>query len=76
MEFKGPRAEVPPGRFPWFEVPGRASVGATIVFGHWASLGLCLEPGVVGLDSACVWGGELTAIRLEDRALFQQPRVD
>ncbi len=46
------------------------------VFGHWAALGLALGPGHLGLDSGCVWGHQLSAVRLDDRALFQVDAVD
>ncbi|MBC7513988.1 MAG: symmetrical bis(5'-nucleosyl)-tetraphosphatase [Herminiimonas sp.] len=62
---------VPDGRMPWFDVPGRRSADATVVFGHWSSIGLQLRPNLIGLDTGCLWGGKLTAVRLEDRALFQ-----
>jgi bis(5'-nucleosyl)-tetraphosphatase (symmetrical) len=71
-DFSGPLQQVPPGHVPWFAFPGRRSETHTIVCGHWAALGLHLEPGVVALDSGCVWGGALTALRLEDYAIFQQ----
>jgi bis(5'-nucleosyl)-tetraphosphatase (symmetrical) len=73
MEFhtKGEVAAPPPGYLPWFEVPGRASADHTIVCGHWSALGLRVEPGLLALDSGCLWGRELTALRLEDRAVFQ-----
>jgi len=45
----------------------------TVYFGHWASLGLYLGTNIIGLDSGCVWGRELTAMRLEDREIFQEP---
>jgi bis(5'-nucleosyl)-tetraphosphatase (symmetrical) len=61
----------PPGYIPWFEVPGRASAGTPIVFGHWAALGLKLTSDVLAIDSGCVWGRSLTAVRLEDRRLYQ-----
>lgn len=61
----------PPGYVPWFDMPGRKTADVTCVFGHWASLGLTLRPNLIGLDTGCVWGGKLTAVRLEDRALFQ-----
>src|SRR5450830_184936 len=61
----------PPGYIPWFDMPDRQTADVTCVFGHWASLGLTLRPNLIGLDTGCVWGGKLTAIRLEDRALFQ-----
>lgn len=73
MEFrtKGEVANAPPGYLPWFEVPGRASADHAIVCGHWSALGLRVEPGLLALDSGCLWGRELTAVRLEDRAVFQ-----
>jgi bis(5'-nucleosyl)-tetraphosphatase (symmetrical) len=69
--FTGPPADAPPGLVPWFEAPGRRSAGATAVFGHWAALGLRFAPGVRALDSGCVWGGSLTALRLEDAQVWQ-----
>jgi bis(5'-nucleosyl)-tetraphosphatase (symmetrical) len=73
MEFhtKGEVAAAPPGYLPWFAVPGRASADHTIVCGHWSALGLRVEPGLLTLDSGCLWGRELSAVRLEDRAVFQ-----
>lgn len=73
LDFKGPPSEAPTGTVPWFEVPGRASAGASIVFGHWAHLGLHLDDdaGVYGLDTGCVYGGSLTAMRLEDHRVEQ-----
>ncbi len=50
---------------PWFEFPGRASAGLNLVFGHWSTLGRYHAPGVCALDSGCVWGGALTALRLD-----------
>ena len=63
--------EAPPGYMPWFDVPGRKTEATTIVFGHWSTLGLLLRPNVIALDTGCIWGGKLTAVRLEDRAIFQ-----
>ena len=73
MDFhvKGEVAKAPPGFLPWFEVPGRRSADATLVVGHWSALGLKLSPKLCALDSGCLWGGQLSALRLEDRALFQ-----
>jgi bis(5'-nucleosyl)-tetraphosphatase (symmetrical) len=56
---------------PWFDAPGRRTADVTVVFGHWSALGLVLRPNLVGLDSGCVWGGKLTAVCLDDRALLQ-----
>lgn len=58
----GTRAD---GLLPWFRVPGRASAGAKIVFGHWSTLGFHQENDCVCLDTGCLWGGELTALRLD-----------
>ncbi|MDL1871803.1 symmetrical bis(5'-nucleosyl)-tetraphosphatase [Deltaproteobacteria bacterium PRO3] len=74
--FKGEPEAAPEGFLPWYEIPGRKSRGATLVFGHWAALGLRLMPGALALDSGCAWGRELSALRLEDRAVFQQPCLD
>jgi bis(5'-nucleosyl)-tetraphosphatase (symmetrical) len=75
MDFttKGETAESPAGYLPWFEVPGRKSAGHTVICGHWSALGLRVAPNLLALDSGCVWGGKLSAIRLEDRRLYQVP---
>jgi len=73
MEFTSKEGSglAPVGHYPWFDVPGRKTVDVTVVFGHWSTLGLTLRPNLIGLDTGCVWGGKLTAVRLDDRALFQ-----
>jgi len=75
MEFRHKLAPLPgtmpAGYMPWYEVPGRASAGMPVIFGHWASLDVLLRADVIGLDSGCVWGRKLTALRLEDRRTFQ-----
>jgi bis(5'-nucleosyl)-tetraphosphatase (symmetrical) len=63
--------EAPTGLLPWFELPERKTENITVVFGHWSLRGLILQPNLIGLDTGCVWGGKLTAVRLKDRALFQ-----
>lgn len=66
MEFacsKGPDA-APSGYLPWFDAPDRRTADTTVVFGHWAALGLTLKDNLIGLDSGCVWGNRLTAVRL------------
>lgn len=75
MEFKskGESADAPPGFLPWFEVAGRRSAVATVICGHWSALGLRVAPNLIALDSGCVWGGQLSAIRLDDRVVFQVP---
>jgi bis(5'-nucleosyl)-tetraphosphatase (symmetrical) len=73
MDFghKGSLEDAPAGLVPWFDVAGRGSAGTPIVCGHWAALGLTLMPDVLGIDSGCVWGRSLSALRLEDRRVFQ-----
>lgn len=71
-EKRGPE-HMPDGFAPWFGQPERKSSGVTIVCGHWSALELMLAPNVLMLDTGCVWGGPLTAIRLDDRRVFQVP---
>lgn len=70
-KFKGEVEKIPVGFVPWFDVPKRASQDATVIFGHWSALGLKVLPNIIALDTGCLWGGSLTAMRLEDRQLFQ-----
>jgi len=64
---------VPAPLKPWFNLPGLVAPEYTIVFGHWASLeGKGTPEGVIGLDTGCCWGGELTMLRWEDKQLFTQ----
>jgi bis(5'-nucleosyl)-tetraphosphatase (symmetrical) len=60
-----------PGYMPWFRVPNRQTADTTVIFGHWSTLGLSLQDNIIGLDTGCVWGGKLTALRLSDRGLLQ-----
>ncbi len=71
-DFTGPPEAAPPGCLPWFDYRPPAST-KTFYFGHWAALGFRRLPVGVALDSGCVWGGLLTALRLEDGEIFQQP---
>ena len=73
MDFrvKGEVEQAPRGYVPWFDAPGRASASVPIVCGHWSALGLLIRPDLLALDSGCVWGGHLTAVRLEDRSVMQ-----
>jgi bis(5'-nucleosyl)-tetraphosphatase (symmetrical) len=54
----------PSGYMPWFDVPGRRTSNVTVVFGHWAALGLLMRDNLIGLDSGCVWGNKLSAVNL------------
>ncbi|MFO1306522.1 MAG: symmetrical bis(5'-nucleosyl)-tetraphosphatase [Burkholderiales bacterium] len=75
MEFKEKRGadSAPEGFLPWFRHPSRRSASSTVVCGHWSTLDLMLAPNVMMLDSGCVWGGALTAVRLPDRRVYQVP---
>ena len=69
FQHKGPAEDAPRGFRPWFEFPAR--IDRPIVFGHWASLQGVQHKGAIGVDTGCVWGRSLTALRLEDRRLVQ-----
>lgn len=76
LRFKGTLAQLPEGAVPWFRAAGRRSAGARIVCGHWSALGYRDEAGVLSLDTGCVWGGALTAQRLDvPSAPVQVPSV-
>ena len=71
LEFghKGTLDHLPPGYAPWFSYP--TQIEATLYFGHWAALdGVTGRSRVIGLDTGCVWGRTMTAVRLEDGATF------
>ncbi len=55
----------PPGLLPWFEHPARQTRGQPIAFGHWSTLGLINRPDLIALDTGCVWGGCLSAMRID-----------
>ena len=71
LQAKAEPGRIPPGRIPWFDVPGRATRDITVVFGHWSTLGLMIRPDAICLDTGCVWGGKLTAVRLQDHRVAQ-----
>jgi bis(5'-nucleosyl)-tetraphosphatase (symmetrical) len=75
-DFAGPPSEAPAGLVPWFTFPDPAWATHTIVFGHWSALGLDLGPHHAALDTGCVWGRSLTAMRLDDRTVFQIKAVE
>ncbi len=70
LRYKGVGEAIVPPMAPWYRIEGRRSRDTTILFGHWAAQGLTVTDDVIGLDSGCVWGGSLTAVRLDDGALF------
>jgi bis(5'-nucleosyl)-tetraphosphatase (symmetrical) len=65
----------PPHLLPWFQVPGRFNRNLRVIFGHWSTLGIWNQDGVIGLDSGCLWGGALTGVKLEGgaREFFSVP---
>lgn len=75
MDFREKRgaAHAPPGFAPWFAHPDRRTAASVVVCGHWSTLGLLLAPNLLMLDSGCLWGGALTALRLPDRRVYQVP---
>lgn len=74
--FSGPPGEAPPGCVPWFDHPARRSRDVRVVCGHWAALGLVVRPDLAALDTGCVWGERLTALRLEDDQVVQQEALE
>ena len=68
-------AQAPSGLLPWFDVPGRRSVDTLVAFGHWSTLGWLNRPHLLALDTGCVWGGCLSAVRfgatLAEREQYQ-----
>lgn len=76
LKEKGAVGSQPDGFMPWFEVPGRASRGQLVLFGHWAALGAGDHGDAISLDSGCAWGSKLTALRLDmPRRFFSVPCV-
>ncbi|MBC7917271.1 MAG: symmetrical bis(5'-nucleosyl)-tetraphosphatase [Rhodoferax sp.] len=67
MEFKSTEGagHAPEGYMPWFEVPGRKTADVAVAFGHWSTLGWLNRPDVLSLDTGCVWGGCLSALRID-----------
>ena len=65
LGYKGTLAAAPADLVPWFRIPGRRSAGSRILFGHWSALGYHAGDGVLGIDTGCVWGGRLCAVRLD-----------
>lgn len=64
LKASGPPAEAPKGMLPWYEAPRRRTAGQRIAFGHWSSLGYLSRADLLALDTGCVWGRALSAMRL------------
>jgi bis(5'-nucleosyl)-tetraphosphatase (symmetrical) len=71
LGFKGEPGEASEEWIPWFDAAGRRSRDHAIVCGHWSALGVVVRPDLISLDSGCVWGRALTAVRLDDRRMFE-----
>ncbi len=76
LDFSGPPGEAPKGCRPWFVWPASKARPGRIYFGHWAALGFKRARAVTALDSGCVWGNRLTAVRLDDGTVFQQKNIE
>jgi len=74
LKYKGDLEHAPVHHFPWYAVPHRCMIQESIIFGHWAALkGQCTTPNIYAIDTGCVWGGPLTALRLEDKQRLTVP---
>ncbi|HAU1297543.1 TPA: symmetrical bis(5'-nucleosyl)-tetraphosphatase [Legionella pneumophila] len=74
LGYKGTLSKAPNHLYPWFAVPCRKEIEMDIVFGHWAALmGRSSHPRIHAIDTGCLWGGQLTALRLQDRQRFSVP---
>lgn len=67
----GGLGDAPAGAMAWFDLPGRRTAGTPIAFGHWSQLGLLVRDDVISLDTGCVWGGCLSAMKLDSREVIQ-----
>lgn len=67
MDFASKEAAgaAPDGFMPWFAVPDRATAAVCVAFGHWSTLGHINHPNLLALDTGCVWGGCLSAMRID-----------
>ena len=76
MDFthSGPPGTARKGLVPWFEAPGAKWTDARIVFGHWSALGLMVTDDLIALDTGCVWGRQLTAVRLDRKNEIRKVR--
>ena len=75
LKAKESSTTAPAGLVPWFDAPERKTQGVPIAFGHWSALGLVNRPDLLALDTGCVWGGRLTAVRIDGgrREVVQVP---
>ncbi|MDI1351758.1 MAG: symmetrical bis(5'-nucleosyl)-tetraphosphatase [bacterium] len=74
LTYNGTIAKAPSQLYPWYDVPNRQAIDVDIIFGHWAALmGVCSKPNIHAIDTGCLWGGPLTALRLQDKKRFSVP---
>ena len=76
LHYSGPPEAAPSSIKPWFTFPEVVKLDKVFVFGHWAQMGYRFTPHTYCLDSGCVYGGRLSAVRLDDGQLFQQQNLD
>lgn len=76
LEYKGGLKGAPSGYAPWYEYKSPRGKKPTVLFGHWSALGFYDAGTAVCLDSGCVWGGDLTALRLDDDRVFHVGSVE
>lgn len=74
FHYKGTLEKAPADLYPWYDVPQRVPISADIIFGHWAALmGRSPDSHIHAIDTGCLWGGQLTALRLQDKQRFAVP---
>ena len=71
FDYKGTLADAPKKLLPWYKAQDRRNLDCTIIFGHWSALGVYQGDNVICLDSGAIWGGPLSAMNLDTKALFQ-----
>jgi len=76
FDTKDAAAAEPPGLIPWFEHRKRQTAGVPIGFGHWSTLGLIKRPDLLSLDTGCVWGGRLSAARIDASGSAEIIQID
>lgn len=75
QNYKVSKLDYPNELVPWFLATDKFSISKKVIFGHWAALGLYANENVIGLDSGCVWGKELTALNLDTGDIYQVPNI-
>jgi bis(5'-nucleosyl)-tetraphosphatase (symmetrical) len=76
FRFKGTLENMPDGMKPWFEFDSPRPADTTLIFGHWSALGFIKKPGLIALDTGCVWGRTITAYCIETQEVTHVPCID